>query len=42
LAAAYQQRERFAGKKVVAVLSGGNLDLAELPRIMAAGELRSK
>jgi threonine dehydratase len=40
LAAAYQQRERFAGKKVVAVLSGGNLDLAELPRIMAAGELR--
>jgi threonine dehydratase len=42
LAAAYQQRERFAGKKVVGILSGGNLDLAELPRIMAAGELRSK
>ena len=42
LAAAYQQRERFAGKKVVGVLSGGNLDLAELPRIMAAGELRSE
>ncbi|MCA9115938.1 MAG: threonine dehydratase [Planctomycetaceae bacterium] len=28
---------RFAGKKVVAVLSGGNLDLTELPSILAAG-----
>ncbi len=36
LAAALQQRERFAGKKVVAVLSGGNLDLARLPSILAA------
>lgn len=35
LAAAYRQRERFAGLKVVGVLSGGNLDLAELPRILA-------
>ena len=33
-AAAYQQRERFAGKTVVGVFSGGNLDLAELPRIL--------
>lgn len=30
LAAAYQQRDRFRGQKVVGVLSGGNLDLAEL------------
>ena len=40
LAAAFQHRDRFAGKTVVGILSGGNLDLAELPRIMAAGELR--
>ncbi len=39
LAAAFQHRDRFAGKTVVGILSGGNLDLAELPRIMAAGEL---
>jgi threonine dehydratase len=38
LAAACQQRDRFAGKKVVGVLSGGNLDLTELPRIMSTGE----
>jgi len=38
LAAAYRYRDRFAGKTVVGVLSGGNLDLAELPRILAAGE----
>lgn len=38
LAAAYQQRDRFAGQDVVCVLSGGNLDLAELTRILAAGE----
>ena len=36
LAAAIQQRERFAGTKVVAVLSGGNLDLAQLPLILAS------
>ena len=34
LAAAFQQRERFRDKKVVGVLSGGNLDVAELPRIL--------
>ena len=39
LAAAYKHRDRFSGKKVVGILSGGNLDLAELPRIMAAGLL---
>ncbi len=37
LAAAYQQRERFRGKKVVGVLSGGNLDVAELPRVLEIG-----
>jgi threonine dehydratase len=40
LAAAFQQRERFKGQTVVGILSGGNLDLAELPAILAAGELR--
>jgi threonine dehydratase len=34
LAAVLKYRERFAGKKVVAVLSGGNLDLAQLPSIL--------
>lgn len=34
-AAAWQWRERFAGKKVVGVLSGGNLDLRELARILS-------
>lgn len=34
VAAAWQQRERFKGKKVAAVLSGGNLDLARLPGIL--------
>ncbi len=37
LAAVYKNRERFAGQKVVGVLSGGNLDLAELPRILSVG-----
>jgi threonine dehydratase len=36
LAAAYKHRERFADQTVVGVLSGGNLDLVELPRILAA------
>ena len=36
LAAAWQARERFAGKNVVCVLSGGNLDIARLPQILAA------
>jgi threonine dehydratase len=34
-AAAFRMREDLAGKKVVGVLSGGNLDLRELERIMA-------
>ena len=37
LAAAAKCRDRFAGQTVVGVLSGGNLDLAELPRILEAG-----
>jgi threonine dehydratase len=37
LAAAFRGRDRFAGQTVVGILSGGNLDLAELPRILAAG-----
>ena len=37
LAAAYQRREALAGKKVVGVLSGGNLDLNELPAILKVG-----
>jgi threonine dehydratase len=36
-AAAWQCRARFAGKKVVGVLSGGNLDLRELRRILEQG-----
>lgn len=35
-AAAYRERHRFAGQNVVGVLSGGNLNLAELPAILAA------
>jgi threonine dehydratase len=37
LAAAYANRHRFAGQTVVGVLSGGNLDLAQLPAILRAG-----
>lgn len=37
LAAAFKERKRFVGKKVVGVLSGGNLDLAELPRVLEIG-----
>jgi len=33
LAAAITMRDRLAGKKVVAILSGGNLDLRELAKI---------
>lgn len=33
-AAAFKQRDRFRGKQVVGVLSGGNLDLQELPKIL--------
>ena len=35
VAAAFRERERFSGQRVVAVLSGGNLDPAELPAILA-------
>ena len=34
VAAAWKHRERFAGKQVVAILSGGNLDLSQLPSIL--------
>ena len=37
LAAAYKHRDRFTGRTVVGILSGGNLDLAELPRILKFG-----
>ena len=40
LAAAYRYRDRFAGKTVVGILSGGNLNLDELPTILAAGLLK--
>lgn len=39
LAAAWKERSRFSEKKVVGVLSGGNLDLAELPKILDIGAL---
>ncbi len=42
VAAVAQQPERFSGKTVVGVMSGGNLNLAELPRILAAGESASR
>ena len=35
-AAALQQRDRFRGQQVVGILSGGNLDLSELPQIVRA------
>jgi threonine dehydratase len=38
LAAVMKNRERFAGQTVVCILSGGNLDLAQLPAILACGE----
>ncbi|MBP89310.1 MAG: threonine ammonia-lyase [Planctomycetaceae bacterium] len=38
LAAAFKCREQFAGKTIVGVLSGGNLDLAELPTVLRVGE----
>jgi threonine dehydratase len=38
VAAAWRLRERLAGKRVVGVLSGGNLDLRELARILALPE----
>jgi threonine dehydratase len=36
-AAAFRLRERLAGKTVVGILSGGNLDLRELARILTSG-----
>ena len=38
VAAARQIRDRLRGKTVVGILSGGNLDLAQLPRILAMSE----
>lgn len=37
LAGAIKTRDRWAGKTVVAIVSGGNLDLSRLPEILAAG-----
>lgn len=37
LAATWKERSRFVGKKVVGVLSGGNLDLDQLPQILETG-----
>jgi threonine dehydratase len=39
LAAAFQLRERLAGREVVIVLSGGNVFPGELPQILAAGDM---
>jgi threonine dehydratase len=36
-AAALRMRDRLAGKTVVGVFSGGNLDLRDLKRILAGG-----
>ena len=36
LAAAIRYKDRFQGKKVVGIFSGGNLDLKELPRILSS------
>lgn len=37
LAAVLKNRDRFEGKTVVAIMSGGNLDLNELPEILRLG-----
>jgi len=42
LAAVMQQPKRFAGKTVVVIASGGNLDLTELPAILATGKQLSQ
>ena len=39
LAAILKNKNRFQGKTVVAILSGGNLNLAELPEILRLGSL---
>jgi len=38
LAAAMKLRDRLSGKKVVCVMSGGNIDRATLQRVLAGGE----
>jgi threonine dehydratase len=40
LAAAVKLRDRLAGKKVVCVMSGGNIDRATLTRILSSGSSR--
>jgi threonine dehydratase len=37
VAAAFKERDRLAGKTVVAILSGGNLDVSRLKQILAGG-----
>jgi threonine dehydratase len=37
VAAAFKTRERWAGQAVVGIISGGNLNLSQLPEILAAG-----
>jgi threonine dehydratase len=39
LAAAFRLRERLAGRRIVLVLSGGNVSPGQLPQILAAGDL---
>lgn len=38
VAAVARAPHRFAGQKVVGILSGGNIDLSELPKILSAGK----
>ena len=40
-AAALKHRDRFQGKKVVGILSGGNLDLSELPAVCKPDSLKA-
>lgn len=42
LAAAFKMRNQLQSKTVVGILSGGNLDLNELPAILEAGELKDR
>jgi threonine dehydratase len=37
VAAAFKERDRLAGKTVVAILSGGNLDVSRLKQLLAGG-----
>jgi threonine dehydratase len=36
MAAALKTRDQWSGKTVVGIISGGNLNLAQLPEILAA------